>query len=331
MLGDRAMVTMFGLKKLAQEADTNSQPFVERLRTGLGKTRARLFANTGDLFGGQHNIDDGVFGDLEDRMLIADIGVRATTRIIDALRAAAERGDAHTPQRLHTLLRDTMIVMLEPVQHAQAPADHARTMPHVMLLVGANGAGKTTTVGKLAHYFKQRGRRVMLAAADTFRAAAIEQLCAWGEQNNTPVIAQHTGADVAAVMFDALQAARARRMDVLIADTAGRLHTHGPLMDELKKIHRTVTKFDNELAVEHLLVLDAATGQNALSQVRLFHDAIGIDGIVLTKLDGTAKGGILFALALETGIPIRFIGVGEQLDDLRCFKAAQYVDALLAD
>jgi fused signal recognition particle receptor len=202
-------------------------------------------------------------------------------------------------------------------------------MIFVILLTGVNGAGKTTTAGKLASHFINQGYSVMLAAGDTFRAAAVEQLQTWGERNNVPVIAQHKGADSAAVIFDALQSARANNIDILIADTAGRLHTQDNLMDELKKIHRAISKFDDALLIENILVLDAATGQNALSQAKLFNQAIGIDGIVLTKLDGTAKGGVIFALALDTGIPIRFIGVGEQLDDLHTFESTAFVEALL--
>lgn len=321
---------MFGFKK----PETSQQQTVDRinifssLKTGLSKTQAKLFGGVGDLLLGQKKLDTTFLDDLEERLLVADLGIHATTEIIDALHSSIKRNEISDHDLLRETLNTVMTSILDPVQQPlTVPAD--KPGPFVILLTGVNGAGKTTTAGKLASHFINQGYSVMLAAGDTFRAAAIEQLQIWGERNNVPVVAQHMGADAAAVIFDALHSARANNIDILIADTAGRLHTQDNLMDELKKIHRAIGKFDDALTVENILVLDAATGQNALSQTKQFNDAIGIDGIVLTKLDGTAKGGIIFALALETGIPVRFIGVGEQLDDLYIFNSTDFVDALL--
>ena len=321
---------MFGFKK----PETSQQQTVDRinifssLKTGLSKTQAKLFGGLGDLLLGKKKLDTTFLDDLEERLLVADLGIHATTEIIDALHSSINRNEISDHDLLRETLNTVMTSILDPVQQPlTVPAD--KPGPFVILLTGVNGAGKTTTAGKLASHFINQGYSVMLAAGDTFRAAAIEQLQIWGERNNVPVVAQHMGADAAAVIFDALHSARANNIDILIADTAGRLHTQDNLMDELKKIHRAIGKFDDALAVENILVLDAATGQNALSQTKQFNDAIGIDGIVLTKLDGTAKGGIIFALALETGIPVRFIGVGEQLDDLYIFNSTDFVDALL--
>lgn len=321
---------MFGFKK----PETSQQQTVDRinifssLKTGLSKTQAKLFGGVGDLLLGKKKLDTTFLDDLEERLLVADLGIHATTEIIDALHSSISRNEISDHDLLRETLNTVMTNILNPVQQPlTVPAD--KPGPFVILLTGVNGAGKTTTAGKLASHFINQGYSVMLAAGDTFRAAAIEQLQIWGERNNVPVVAQHMGADAAAVIFDALHSARAKNIDILIADTAGRLHTQDDLMDELKKIHRAIGKFDDALTVENILVLDAATGQNALTQTKRFNDAIGIDGIVLTKLDGTAKGGIIFALALETGIPVRFIGVGEQLDDLYIFNSTDFVDALL--
>ena len=321
---------MFGFKK----PETSQQQTVDRinifssLKTGLSKTQAKLFGGLGDLLLGKKKLDTTFLDDLEERLLVADLGIHATTEIIDALHSSIKRNEISDHDLLRETLNTVMTSILDRVQQPlTVPAD--KPGPFVILLTGVNGAGKTTTAGKLASHFINQGYSVMLAAGDTFRAAAIEQLQIWGERNNVPVVAQHMGADAAAVIFDALHSARANNIDILIADTAGRLHTQDNLMDELKKIHRAIGKFDDALAVENILVLDAATGQNALSQTKQFNDAIGIDGFVLTKLDGTAKGGIIFALALETGIPVRFIGVGEQLDDLYIFNSTDFVDALL--
>ncbi len=326
---------MFGFKKPGDskkqvtEQQTADKPgFFSKLKSGLSKTQANLFDGLGDLLQGKKTIDATFLEDLEERLLLADLGIHATTRIIDALHSSISRHEISDQDQLRQTLATVMTSILDPVQQPLViPTD--KPGPFVILLTGVNGAGKTTTAGKLASHFMKQGHSVMLAAGDTFRAAAIEQLQAWGERNNVPVIAQHKGADSAAVIFDALQSAKANNIDILIADTAGRLHTQGNLMDELKKIHRAVGKFDENIVVENILVLDAATGQNALSQAKLFNYTIGIDGIVLTKLDGTAKGGVIFALALETDIPIRFIGVGEQVDDLHTFNSATFVNALL--
>ncbi len=321
---------MFEFKKpeapKQQAADQTS--FFSKLKTGLSKTQSSMFGGVGDLLQGKKSIDAAFLDDLEERLLVADLGIHATTEIIDALHASIKRSEISDHDQLRQTLGVVMNNILDPVQKPLTiPVD--KPGPFVILLVGVNGAGKTTTAGKLASHFINQGHSVMLAAGDTFRAAAVEQLQAWGERNNVPVIAQHKGADSAAVIFDALQSARANNIDILIADTAGRLHTQDNLMDELKKIHRAIGKFDDTLMIENILVLDAATGQNALSQAKLFNEAIGIDGIVLTKLDGTAKGGVIFALALDTGIPVRFIGVGEQLDDLHTFDSTAFVEALL--
>ena len=322
---------MFGFKKPQRQKEQPAEQitFFSRLKAGLSKTQSNLFDGLGDLLQGKKIIDADFLEDLEERLLVADIGVQATTKIIDALHSSIERKELDDPVQLRQTLGTVMTDMLDPVhQPLVIPLDN-KPGPFVILLTGVNGAGKTTTAGKLANHFMNQGNSVMLAAGDTFRAAAIEQLQTWGERNNIPVIAQHQGADSAAVIFDALQSAKANNIDILIADTAGRLHTQDNLMEELKKIQRAIGKFDDALNIENILVLDAGTGQNSLSQAKLFNDAIGIDGIVLTKLDGTAKGGVIFALALETAIPIRFIGVGEQVDDLHVFDSATFVDALL--
>jgi len=321
---------MFGFKKpeepKQQAADQTS--LFGKLKAGLSKTQSNIFGGFADLLQGKKSIDAGFLDDLEERLLVADLGIHATTKIIDALHSSIKRNEISDHHQLRQTLGIVMSNILDPVQKPlNVPIE--KPGPFVILLTGVNGAGKTTTAGKLASHFIKQGHSVMLAAGDTFRAAAMEQLQTWGERNNVPVIAQHKGADSAAVIFDALQSARANNIDILIADTAGRLHTQDNLMDELKKIHRVIGKFDDALMTENILVLDATTGQNALSQAKLFNQAIGIDGIVLTKLDGTAKGGVIFALALDIGIPIRFIGVGEQLDDLHTFNSTAFVEALL--
>lgn len=321
---------MFGFKKpeepKQQAADQTS--LFGKLKAGLSKTQSNIFGGFADLLQGKKSIDAGFLDDLEERLLVADLGIHATTKIIDALHSSIKRNEISDHHQLRQTLGIVMSNILDPVQKP-LNVSIEKPGPFVILLTGVNGAGKTTTAGKLASHFIKQGHSVMLAAGDTFRAAAMEQLQTWGERNNVPVIAQHKGADSAAVIFDALQSARANNIDILIADTAGRLHTQDNLMDELKKIHRAIGKFDATLAIESILVLDATTGQNALSQTKLFNNAIGIDGIVLTKLDGTAKGGVIFALALDIGIPIRFIGVGEQLDDFHTFESKIFVDALL--
>jgi fused signal recognition particle receptor len=284
----------------------------------------------GRLLLGKKEIDAALLDELEELLLRADLGIDTTQTILQQLSESLARkqltdGDAVFAS-LKKQLQAILIAKSSPLQ--VTTEDHS---PFVILMVGVNGAGKTTTIGKLAKLYQQQGKRVMLAAGDTFRAAAVEQLQAWGERNQVAVIAQHTGADSASVIFDAIQAAKARGIDVLIADTAGRLHTQGNLMDELKKVKRVIQKIDARAPHETMLVLDASMGQNALNQARQFHQAVGLTGITMTKLDGTAKGGIMFAIANELGIPFRYLGLGEGIDDLRPFDAAQFVDAIFND
>ncbi|MBK5969624.1 signal recognition particle-docking protein FtsY [Thiorhodovibrio winogradskyi] len=299
-----------------------------RLKTGLNRTRAILNADIGDLVSGRKEIDEDLLEELETLLLTADVGVPATTRIIDDLSGRVRRHELSKPSALVEALRAELDAILSA---SAAPVRQpASGRPQVILMVGVNGVGKTTTIGKLAKQLQAEGNSIMLAAGDTFRAAAVEQLQTWGERNQVPVISQGKGADSASVIFDALQAATARGIDVLIADTAGRLHTKSNLMEELKKIARVMQKIDPDAPHEVMLVVDATTGQNALHQAQEFHRAIPLTGIALTKLDGTAKGGILFALADQLHIPIRFIGVGEQIDDLRYFEPNEFLDALLS-
>ncbi|MGA7801924.1 MAG: signal recognition particle-docking protein FtsY [Gammaproteobacteria bacterium] len=297
-----------------------------RLKAGLRKTRTGLTDGVASLVLGRRQIDDDLLDELETQLLVADIGVEATAGIIQDLTQRVKRKQLGDAEALMAALREDLGTILAPC--TQPLEIDARQRPYVILMVGVNGAGKTTTIGKLARRLQDEGKRVMLAAGDTFRAAAVEQLQVWGERNNIPVIAQHKGADSASVIYDGLQAARARDMDVLIADTAGRLHTQSNLMEELKKIKRVLGKLDGAAPHEVMLVVDAGTGQNALNQALQFHEAVQLTGITLTKLDGTAKGGIIFAIAKRLGIPIRFIGVGEAIEDLRVFDAAEFVAAL---
>ena len=278
------------------------------------------------LLAGRRALDDELVEDMETVLLSSDVGIEATRRIMDELRRRAQSNRLDDESALAEALRGAMVDILEPVSR---PLRLSPASPFVILMVGVNGTGKTTSAAKLAHRFKGEGRSVLLAAGDTFRAAAIEQLQTWGERLAIPVIAQHSGADSASVVYDALASARARGTNLLIADTAGRLHTQSGLMEELKKVRRVVKKLDAEAPHETLLVIDASTGQNALSQARQFTEAVGVSGLILTKLDGTAKGGIIFAIAQSIGIPIRYVGVGEGLDDLRDFDAHDFVDALL--
>ena len=298
-----------------------------RIKAGLGKTRANLTEGLSGLFLGKKQIDDDLMEDLETQLLLADVGIEATTEIIDRLTDRVSRKELQDSEALYRALQEELAAMLAPVSHPLVLPPKGEG-PFVILVVGVNGVGKTTTIGKLTQRFQREGRSVMLAAGDTFRAAAVEQLKVWGERNKVPVIAQHTGADSASVIFDAVAAAKARGVDVLIADTAGRLHNKAHLMEELKKVHRVMGKVDASAPHEVMLVLDAGTGQNALSQASTFNEAVPITGVTLTKLDGTAKGGIIFALAKQLATPIRFIGVGETLDDLRPFAADEFVDAL---
>ncbi|MCB1866454.1 MAG: signal recognition particle-docking protein FtsY [Chromatiales bacterium] len=327
---------MFGFGKktpVSDPADSASVPedaprgWFARLRTGLGKTRARLGDGLAALFAGRRELDAALLDEIETVLLGADVGVEASERIIGTLKARVARQRPGEPEQLWNALREAMIELLEPVS-APLEIDPARR-PYVILTVGVNGAGKTTTIGKLAARFRHAGHSVLLAAGDTFRAAAIDQLQRWGERVGAAVVAQAHGADSAAVIYDALERARARDVDVLIADTAGRLHTQSNLIDELKKVRRVLTKLDPEAPHEVLLVIDAGTGQNAIAQAEQFRAAVGVTGLALTKLDGTARGGVAFAIAGRLGLPIRLIGVGEGEDDLRDFDAAAFVDALL--
>ena len=312
----------------ADDSD-NGEGFWTRMKLGLGKTRKGLGKGLADLLVGAKEIDDEIFEEIETQLLVADVGVEATDVIIEALTGQVSREELVDADSLYESLQNELRKLLVPVD--QPLTIDGSKKPYVILMVGVNGVGKTTTIGKLACRFKAEGKSVMLAAGDTFRAAAVEQLQVWGERNDIPVVAQHTGADSASVVYDAVQAAQSRGADVLIADTAGRLHTRGNLMEELTKVTRVMKKLIPDAPHEVLLVLDAGTGQNAIQQAEQFRDAAGVTGLALTKLDGTAKGGILFALAKRTGLPIRFIGVGERLEDLRPFHAEEFVQALFED
>ena len=281
-----------------------------------------------DLFARHKTIDDELVEEIETLLITSDVGVDATQQIIGGLNQRLARNQLKDAQAVQQALREDMLAILRPVAQPLELSEPRET-PFVLLMVGVNGSGKTTTIGKLARRFKQQGLNVMLAAGDTFRAAAIEQLQEWGKRNDVPVVAQRTGADSASVIFDAMESARARGFDVLIADTAGRLHTHTGLMEELKKVRRVISKQIPDAPHETLLVIDAVTGQNALNQARQFRESVGASGIAMSKLDGSAKGGIVFALAEQIGLPIRLVGIGEGIDDLRDFDAEEFVDALL--
>ena len=297
-----------------------------RLKQGLAKTRSGLGDAVADMVLGKKEIDEELLEDLETQLLTADVGFDATRQIIDDLTARIARKQLKDGDALLAALKEDLAEMLKP---SSVPLEIPKSdAPFVILMIGVNGVGKTTTIGKLAKRFQAQGHSVMLAAGDTFRAAAVEQLQVWGERNDIPVVAQHTGADSASVIFDALQSAQSKNIDVLIADTAGRLHTKDNLMEELAKIKRVLGKLDVNAPHEVMIVLDATTGQNALVQTEKFHEAIGLTGISLTKLDGTAKGGIIFSIANKTKLPIRFIGVGEGIDDLRPFDADEFSRAL---
>ena len=322
----------FGKNKSNPPAPAETPPeetksgLFSRLKAGLARTRSGLTEGLANLVLGRKEIDDELLEELETQLLVADVGVEATRDIITDLTRRVARKELADADALLTALREDMAALLEPV--SRPLVIDATQHPYVILMVGVNGAGKTTSIGKLAKRLQDEGRSVMLAAGDTFRAAAVEQLQVWGERNDIPVIAQQSGADSASVVYDGLAAARARGMDVLIADTAGRLHTQANLMEELKKIKRVLAKLDPTAPHEVMLVVDAGTGQNALNQARQFHAAVGLTGITLTKLDGTAKGGIIFSIARSLGVPIRFIGVGEGIEDLRVFDAGEFVAAL---
>jgi len=330
---------MFGFGKKNKDRDENpsAEPaqdvpkvsLFDRLRSGLQKTRSNFGEGMAALVAGKKVIDAELLEELESQLLVADVGIDATTAIIDELTASLKRNQLKDPESLYTALQKKLENLLAPAEQPLAiNADSGK--PFVILMVGVNGVGKTTTIGKLARKFQAENKSVMLAAGDTFRAAAVEQLQAWGERNNVPVIAQHTGADSASVIYDAYESARARQIDVLIADTAGRLHNKDNLMQELQKVIRVLKKLDENVPQEVMLVLDAGTGQNGISQAEHFNRAVTITGVSLTKLDGTAKGGMIFAIARQFGLPIRYIGIGEQVDDLRPFNAREFVAALFS-
>jgi fused signal recognition particle receptor len=309
----------------APTSTTDGDSFYGRLKQGLSRTGGQLASGLGQLFLGKKVIDDDLLEDLESQLLMADIGIEATQRIIADITARVSRRELNDGD---AVLAATRAALLDIIKPCEQPLDLGVKAPFVILVVGVNGAGKTTTIGKLAYRYQAEGKKVLLAAGDTFRAAAVEQLQVWGERNGVPVVAQHTGADSASVLFDALQAAQSRHVDVLIADTAGRLQNKAHLMDELSKVVRVMRKLDPSAPHETLLVLDAGTGQNAVAQAEEFNRAVGVTGIALTKLDGTARGGVIFAIAQKLQRPIRYFGVGESIDDLRPFQANDFVDAL---
>ncbi|MGP1928247.1 MAG: signal recognition particle-docking protein FtsY [Arsenophonus sp. NC-WZS1-MAG3] len=306
------------LKKLEKEN------FFVRLRQGLLKTQQNMGIGFISFFRGK-KIDDQLFNELEEQLLIADVGLETTRKIIDSLAVQATRKKLNNAAILYSKLREEMAKILYDVNK---PLVIENKLPYVILMVGVNGVGKTTTIGKLAHQYQTKGKSVMLAAGDTFRAAAIEQLQAWGKYNNIPVLAQHAAADSASVIFDAIHSAKAKKIDILIADTAGRLQNKAHLIKELKKIVRVMKKLDQQAPHEVMLILDASSGQNAINQAKIFHEAVGLTGIILTKFDGTAKGGVIFAIADQFKIPIRYIGIGEGIDDLQPFVANDFIESL---
>lgn len=315
---------------IAATPEVTKEGIFARFKRGLSKTRHQLGDSIGRLLLGKKEISQDLLEELETLLISADLGIDTTQNVLKQLAEGLERKELSNGDSVYDALKLYLQNLL--AQKLQIlPLETADQSPFVILMVGVNGAGKTTTIGKLAKQFQKQGKKVMLAAGDTFRAAAVEQLHVWGERNDITVIAQHTGADSASVIFDALQAAKARKIDVLIADTAGRLHTQSNLMEELKKVKRVLQKLNPMAPHETMLVLDASIGQNALVQARQFHEAIGLTGITMTKLDGTAKGGILFAIANDLGIPFRYLGVGEGIEDLRPFDAAQFVGAIFND
>ena len=314
------MFSFLKSKKPATEtAETAPTGLFSRLKQGLSRTRHGLTDSLANLVLGAKTIDDDLMEQIEDLLISADLGMDATTRISQHLLQKVSRNELKDSEALFTALHDEMQLILKPCEQPLLIPE--QDTPFVILVVGINGAGKTTTIGKLASRLQKEGKSVMLAAGDTFRAAAVEQLQVWGERNNIPVVAQHSGADSASVIYDAFESARARNIDVLIADTAGRLHTQSNLMEELKKVKRVISKLDATAPHEVMLVVDAGTGQNAVNQAQEFNQAMQLTGITLTKLDGTAKGGVIFAIAHKLGLPIRFIGVGEGIEDLRVFEA----------
>jgi fused signal recognition particle receptor len=310
----------------ATQKEEKKKGFFSRIRDGLSKTRSGLADGLADLLVGKKEIDDDLLEDLETQLIMADVGMEATQEIMERLTGRISRKELNDSDALFEALIEELRTMLDVAQ--QPLVVDSKKSPYVILMVGINGVGKTTTIGKLAKQFQNRGKSVMLAAGDTFRAAAVEQLQVWGERNDVPVVAQHTGADSASVIFDAVEAAKSRNVDILIADTAGRLHNKDNLMQELEKVVRVMKKLDDSAPHEVMLVLDAGTGQNAINQCKHFLQSVGVTGLTLTKLDGTAKGGIIFALAKQFEIPVRFIGVGEGIDDLRPFNADEFTRAL---
>ena len=306
----------------------DNKPEKKKRANRFSRALSRTSAGLGAFFLGRKEISDELLEELETLLLMADVGVDVTTEIIDELTARVKRGELNDSDTLKAELHRVLLDIISPCEQA---LDVSGKQPFVLLVVGVNGVGKTTTIGKLAQRFQREGRSVMLAAGDTFRAAAVEQLQVWGERNDVAVIAQHTGADSASVIYDAIESARAKNIDVLIADTAGRLHTKANLMEELEKVKRVMSKLDAAAPHEVLLVLDAGTGQNALNQMHEFNQAVGITGLALTKLDGTAKGGVAFALSRRFKVPLRYVGLGEGVDDLQVFRAEDYVKAVLSE
>jgi len=315
-------------RKKTEESNPKANVF-QKLKTGLAKTRHQLGEGLANTLLGKKSLDDNLLEEIETRLLMADLGVEVTQNAMSDLQKQLARKEFDDPAIVLRILKDYLSKLLEPM--AVPLVIDASHNPYVLLMIGVNGSGKTTSIGKLAKQLQNEGKSVMLAAGDTFRAAAVEQLKIWGERNNIPVIAQKTGADSASVIYDAMTSAKARGVDILIADTAGRLHTQSHLMEELKKIKRVMQKLDDRAPHETLLVLDAGIGQNALQQALQFHQAMNITGLAITKLDGTAKGGIIFAIAEKLKLPIRFIGVGEDIEDLRPFDAQEFVNALFAE
>ena len=314
---------------VAEDGTDGKSDLLSRIRAGLGKTRARFVSGMGRALLGEKSIDENLLEEIETRLLTSDVGIEATQAIISNLTEKVARKELSDGKALFSSLKEALVEILRNSE--QPLCVDASAKPFVILMVGVNGAGKTTTVGKLARKFRQEGKTVMLAAADTFRAAAVEQLKVWGERNKVPVISQGSGADSASVVYDAMAAAGSRQIDVLIADTAGRLQSKKNLMEELTKINRVLARQDVDAPHSVLLVIDAGTGQNAISQAREFQRAVNVTGIVLTKLDGTAKGGVIFSIAKQLNLPIHFVGLGEQIDDLKPFSAQQFVDALFDD
>ncbi len=334
--GDGQVVSESTAEPVAQPENAKPEGLLARMRRGLARTGNQLSGGLGNLLLGKKSIDDELLEEIETLLLTADVGLEATTEIIDALTDQVARKQLADSEALFAALKSHLHALLEKVEaplvistdNPESDTLAVEKTPFVLLVVGVNGVGKTTTIGKMARRFMNEGKNVMLAAGDTFRAAAVEQLQVWGERNNVPVVAQHTGADSASVIFDAVQSAKAKNIDVVIADTAGRLHNKSNLMDELEKVVRVIKKVDPQAPHEVLLVLDAGTGQNALSQLEQFGKAVNVTGLALTKLDGTAKGGVIFALSKKQQVPVRFVGVGEGVEDLQVFKAREFMEAL---